>query len=150
MRVTQAAAGAGIVSELTPARGTALVSLKITGRVATACFTDLGGSPPCIRIEATDAGTQLRPSADGLSVDSGTGRIDLLVTATTAGGASVGLGLLDPAELVDAHDVGAALLWQPDPAYAARLERLVALGFREARAFGAYQVLLRSASQATP
>ena len=59
---------------------------------------------------------------------------------------SVGLGLLEPAELVEAYEVGAALLYAADPSYPSRRARLEALGFEEARTFGPYRVLLRTGS----
>jgi hypothetical protein len=71
------------------------------------------------------------------------GQIELLVSAMSAGDASVGLGLLKPAELVEAHDVGAVLLYEPDPAYGSRVRRLAGLGFEERRSFGPYRVLVR-------
>ena len=71
------------------------------------------------------------------------GATDVLVTALTAGDASVGLGLLDPAVVAEKHDVVAALLYKPDPAYTDRMARLAALGFREDRSFGPYGVLIR-------
>jgi hypothetical protein len=145
LRVTQAAPGHALTTELTPIVGLALSSLSIDGSEAVACFADRGGSSPCVQIRATRADTRLsRTSGGGLEVASGpSGRIDLLVTALTAGDASVGLGILDPARLVDAYDVGAALLYELDPSYAERRRRLEALGFEEARAFGPYRVLIR-------
>ena len=148
LRVTQAAPGHALATELTPIAGMALSSLLIDGNLAIACFADRGGSSPCVQIRATHADARLgRTTGGGLEVASGpSGRIDLLVTALTAGDASVGLGILDPARLVDAYDVGAALLYELDPSYAERRLRLEAIGFEEARAFGPYRVLIREAA----
>ena len=115
---------------------------------AVACFTELGGTEPCVRIHAAHPNAQLHVTAEGgLLVESGAGsRIDILITALTAGDSSVGLGLLDPAQLVQNYDIGAALLFAADPAYRAREARLEALGFEVARTFGPYRVLIRGES----
>lgn len=147
LRLIQSAPDHRLSIKLVPAFGIAITSLEIDGSEAIACFTELGGSEPCVRVHATQAGARLTEAPDGgLRVESGnSGRIDLLITALTAGRASTGLGVLEPMEVVEGYDVGAALLYQPDPAYPARLHRLEALGFEEARAFGPYRVLLRQA-----
>lgn len=119
--------------------------LDISGREANICFTQIGASQPCVRIWTLQAGAVLEPSeAGGLRVRSGGSRLDLFVTARTAAGPSVGLGLLDPMQLLDAHHVGAALLVASDPAYAFRLHRLEALGFAEVHRVGPYAILVRS------
>lgn len=145
LRLAQVAPGHRVTTELAPAFGVAITSLEVDPNEAIACFTALGGSEPCIRLRTTAGEGQLSASPDGgirvTSDDSG--RIELLVTALTAGEASVGLGILEPSELVSAHDVGAVLLHEPDPAYGARQRRLERLGFSEARVFGPYVVLLR-------
>ena len=71
------------------------------------------------------------------------GRIDLLMTALTAGKASVGLGLIDPSRVLAERDVRAALLWRFDPSFQDRVSRLEDLGFRTASSIGPYQILLR-------
>jgi len=148
LRITQAAPGHRLATELTPAFGMAITSLEIEGREAVACFTELGGSEPCVRIRATDDEVRLTSTPDGalLVASGGAGWIELLVTALTSGDATVDLGILDPADLVEAHDIGAVLLHEPDPAYQTRFGRFQALGFEEGRAFGPYRVLLRQAS----
>jgi hypothetical protein len=122
-----------------------MTSLDMEGRSAVACFSELGGTAPCVRINAAHPDARLRSTSDGgLRVESGAGsRIDILITALTAGDASVGLGLLDPERLVEDYDVDGALLFAADPAYGAREARLEALGFEVARTFGPYQVLIR-------
>jgi hypothetical protein len=146
VRIVQRAPGHGLSTELAPAFGTTMTRLDISGTKAVACFTELGGTAPCVRIHATHPDAQIvATAAGGLRVDSGSGtRIDILVTALTAGDASVGLGLIQPSRVVDGYGVGAALLYAADPAYRARLARLEALGFEEARSFGPYRVLLAS------
>ncbi len=145
VRLLQQAPGHRLTTVLSPAFGTSMTTLEIAGSEAVACFRELGGTAPCIRISAAQPDARMRATSDGgLQVDSGsTSRIDLLVTALTAGDASVGLGLLEPTELVEKYDVGAALLYAADPSYRAREARLEALGFEEARSFGPYRVLLR-------
>jgi hypothetical protein len=149
VRIVEHVPGHRLSTVLTPAFGATITSLVIDGRQATACFAELGGTPPCVlvRAEHPDARLQVAPNG-GLRVDSGTGSlIDILVTATTAGDASVGLGLIDPAQVVADYGVGAALLFAADPAYPAREARLEALGFEVARTFGPYRVLTRDADR---
>ena len=144
LRIAQAAPGHRISTELVPRPGITITSLAVTGPQAVACFTSFGGSAPCIRVHPAQEGARITETAAGsLRVTSVSSRLDVLVTALTSGEASVELGLLLPAELADAHDLGAALLYEPDPAYASRRTRLDALGFEEARAFGPYRVLIR-------
>jgi hypothetical protein len=148
VRIVQRAPGHRLATELSPAFGTALTSLDIDGAEAIACFTELGGVPPCIRIHAAHTDARVREMPGGvLQVESVVGsKLDILITAMTAGNASVGLGLLDPAELVEKYDVRAALLFAADPAYTAREARLERLGFAGARSFGPYRVLIRDES----
>jgi len=148
IRMTQTAPRYTLTTELTPAAGTALESLETDGASAVACFTALGTAEPCVRIEAVQDSATIAQTDDGAISITGErpGRLDVLVTALTAGRASVGLGLLDPADVADAEDVEAAILDGTDPAYASRAERLGRLGFEEAATFGAYRVLLRSVS----
>jgi hypothetical protein len=65
------------------------------------------------------------------------------VTDLTAGGASSGLRLLDPAALVDTYHVGAAIL-RRDTSYETRRARLELLGFHVARAEGPYIVMVHA------
>jgi hypothetical protein len=73
----------------------------------------------------------------------GSSRLDVLVTALTGSGPSVGLGVLDPTGLVATHQVGAALMLATDPSFAFRRERLEALGFHVMHTSGPYAVLVR-------
>jgi hypothetical protein len=150
LSVIQQAAGQRLTSRLLPASGTAITSLQVDGADAVACFTMVGDSAPCIRIHVTQPDAKITGTADGAIriSTSRSDRLDLLVTALTAGDASVGLGLLDPAQLVEQYHVGAALLYAPDPAYRERAARLAAIGFREVQAFGPYRVLMRSGGAA--
>ena len=111
-----------------------------------ACFTRIGFAEPCVRIRATQDDAQVT-SADG-SIEIRTtrsDRIDLLLTALTPGDPAVALQLLDPRQIVESYDVGAALLYAADPAYVSRVARLESLGFREGPQFGPYRVLTREA-----
>jgi len=148
VRILQQVPGHRLSTVLSPAFGATMTTLEINGSEAVACFTELGGTAPCVRITAAQPDARMRATSDGgLEVDSGTtSRIDLLITALTAGDASVGLGFLEPAELVEAYEVGAALLYAADPSYPSRRARLEWLGFEEARTFGPYRVLLRTGS----
>jgi hypothetical protein len=78
-------------------------------------------------------------------VRGGAGGLELQITDLTAGGAFVGLGLLDPRELVTKYDVGAAILDAYDRSYDETTGRLGALGFRVSFVDGTYALLLRDA-----
>jgi hypothetical protein len=145
LRLVQEAPGHRISTDLLPATGMTITSLEVHPDEAIACFTALGGSEPCIRLRTSDGKGVLAAGGDGgvrVSTD-WDGQIELLITALTPGEASIGLGVLRPAELVETYEVGAVLLHEPDPAFGQRLRRLEALGFSESRAFGPYRVLLR-------
>ena len=73
------------------------------------------------------------------------GRIDLLMTALTAGKASRWPRAFRPGEVLAEHDVRAALLCGSTRPSRPRC-RLEALGFRAASAIGPYQILLRGTS----
>ena len=129
---------------LAPSEGIKLTSLAISADRATACFTARAGSSPCLRFHVADGGRLSDDGNGGIKIrGNSTGVIDVLVTALTAGDASVGLGLLDPVQVAAEHDVRAAVLYASDPAYIGRLARLEVLGFREQKRFGPYAVLIR-------
>jgi len=149
LRVAMSARARHLTTVFSPLPGTSLVSLDVQSTDAIACFAARAGSTPCLRFRATDEGRLSSDGAGGIQVRStDAGVIDVLITALTAGNASVGLGLLDPADVAADHDVLAAVLYKPDPAYQGRVARLATLGFREARSFGPYGVLLREATSA--
>ena len=145
LRLVQAAPGHVVTSDLMPASGVTIISADVHPDEARVCFTELGGSNPCLLLRTTDGEGRLSTTPDGgLRVTSGaSGEIELLITAVTAGDASVGLGILEPAALVESYDVGAVLLHRPDPATDARVGRLEAIGFEEGPSFGTYRVLVR-------
>jgi len=124
----------------------AFTSLEINGSEARVCFTRIGAREPCLRILVAQDDAVLEATADGgLAVRTvGLGNLDLLVTALTASGASVGLGTLDPVQLVSEYRIGAALLVATDPSYPYRRDRLEALGFQVAHTSGPYEVLVRT------
>jgi hypothetical protein len=76
-------------------------------------------------------------------------RLDLLLTALTPGDPAVELQHLDPSQIVDAYNLGGALLYAADPAYVSRAARLESLGFTEGPRFGPYRVLVRD-SEGSP
>ena len=117
----------------------------VSATEATVCLPPLGDAPPCARIWVGHPDASLSITATGdLRVTTTTdGRIDLLVTALSAGKASVGLGLLDPAQVLAKRNVRAALLWRFDPNFQDRVSRLEDVGFRTASSIGPYQILLR-------
>lgn len=147
LRVSQSANARALTTDLIPAGGQRFASVKMNGSEAIVCFPAVGGATPCLNVDAAPLGAALSMTADGvLRATSGdAGRLDLLITATTAGQAPIDLGIFDPSEIATAYRVGAALLYQPDPAFRSRVERLEALGFHQARAFGPYRVLMRGA-----
>lgn len=146
LRLTDRSSGIGLASVLAPPSGMAFTSIAITGSEAQVCFTRIGAREPCLRILAVQDDAVLEATADGAlavrTADSAS--LDLLVTALTASGPSVGLGALDPGQLVTSHRIGAALLVATDPSYAFRRERLEALGFQVAHTSGPYEVLVRN------
>jgi hypothetical protein len=145
VRILQQSPRNDIATVLYPPEGMTWTVSDITPREMTVCVPLTGGREPCVRIWAGRSDVTMRRTADGgiRLATSGGHRIELLVTALTAGEPSVGLGLLDPAALIAERNVRAALLWTADPAYVGRVRRLAALGFHAATRFGPYQVMLR-------
>jgi hypothetical protein len=139
-------ASGGIRKVLRPADGTAFTTIAATGTEADICFAKLGDSQPCVRVWAAQPDATFVSSPSGLSVQTSTPRLELHITALTAGQPSVGLGYLDPQRLVDEYHVAAALLWAADPATGVRLQRLRALGFDREIQTGSYVVAIRSTS----
>jgi hypothetical protein len=145
LRLSQQSPGHRIRMVLRPVGGISIVSFVSLGQEATVCFTEFGDTRPCLRIWVSQPDATLSHGADG-ALRVRTSRpepLDLLVTAISAGGPSVALGVLHPQDLIETRNVGAALLYAPDPAYDERLHRLEGLGFSEAFASGPYRVLLR-------
>ena len=145
MRLTQWSPGNQIQMVLRPARGVAITSFASHGQEANVCFTQFGDSQPCLRIWLSQSDATMSHGRDGVLrvATRDSDRLNLLVTALTAGAPSVGLGLLHPSDLVESRKVGAALLYAPDPGYLSQARRLEAIGFRDAFAAGPYRVLLR-------
>jgi hypothetical protein len=145
MRLIDSTSGTGIENVFSPPAGMSFTSLEITGREAKICFTRIGTQDPCLRIFAGQADAVMEPTAEGgLRIrTAGSSRLDVLVTTLTASGPSVGLGVLDPGELIATHQVGAALMLATDPSFAFRRDRLTALGFHVAHTSGPYAVLVR-------
>jgi len=138
------APGRTIQSVLRPASGMAFTSVSIDGRKATLCLTRVGDLEPCLQLWASQSDAALRSTSRGLAIQTTTStQLSLYVTDLTAGGDSVGLGLLEPTALVDRHDVKAAILLAIDPAFGDRSVRLEALGFHLVKQFGPYAVLQR-------
>jgi hypothetical protein len=145
MRLTQWSPGNQIQLVLRPPRGVAITSFASHGQEANVCFTQFGDSQPCLRIWVSQSDATMSHGSDGVLrvATRDSDRLNLLVTALTAGAPSVGLGLLHPGDLVESRKVGAALLYAADPGYLSRAQRLEAIGFRDAFAAGPYRVLLR-------
>jgi hypothetical protein len=145
LRLTHWSPGNRIQMVLRPPLGVAITSFTQRGQEATVCFTQFGDSQPCLRIWLSQTDATMSHGRDGALqiATKDSDRLDVLVTALSAGSPSVGLGLLRPSTLVESREVGAALLYAPDQGYASRAHRLEALGFREAFAAGPYRVLLR-------
>jgi hypothetical protein len=136
-----------IVSELRPT-GVLITSFEASGHEALVCFTQIAASQPCLRLWVSQDDARITRTPDGaLRVETvSSDRLDVLVTALTAGQASVDLHVLHPNRILAARNVGAALLYGLDPAYFERLRRLEALGFTEAFTSGPYRVLLREST----
>ena len=144
IELTEEASQGTLGVELGAPAGMALTSLDAHGREGLACFTEIGGREPCVRIWiGQDDGALAWGPNGGIQISTtASSRIDVHLTAVTPGEPSVGLGLLDPPAIVDERDLGAALLYAPDPAYPARAQRLHDLGFEFARVIGPYRVFL--------
>jgi hypothetical protein len=145
MRVSHSSPGHALAMELEAASGMAITSLVTSGSEAVACFTALGGTAPCVRINASQPGALVTSTPDGLRITSGgADSLDVLITALTAGDAAIGHAVLDPERIASSYGVGAALLRGDDPAYDVRRDRLGRIGFEEVAAFGPYRVLART------
>ena len=122
-----------------------LARISVTGNAAELVFAVAGSGEPQLRVLLSGAHATLAALPDGgLRVRSSGGPIRLLITDLSgAGSPTTGVQFLEPAELVAAYDVGAVLLVR-DPAFEGRRIRLEALGFRLARTFGPYAVLVSS------
>ncbi len=136
--------GNALETVLEPPPGVVLTSLTGDASEATACFTKVADREPCIRLTVAQADASLVAFDGRLHIRSATSdELHIYITVMTQGSTAVDLQILDPARLVENHAVGAALLYAADPAYESRSNRLEALGFSEAKAFGQYRVLLR-------
>lgn len=141
----------GSILELTlrPVAGVAVTSVEVHPQGGTVCFDQVGGSPPCVRITASEQDATFETSDGVLRFRTRTSdQLRLHITALTPGGQATALRALDPAEVVERHNVGAALLYTPDSAAPSRVKRLESVGFRRAAVFGPYQVMLRERSTA--
>ena len=145
LRIRLTSAGNGLTTLLAPPGGSRWTVERVSTREATVCLPAVGGQQPCARVWVGRDAAYLSETAEGaLRVSApGSGRIELLVTALTAGTPSVNLSMIDPRRVVADRNVRAALLWTAESAYEDRAERLEALGFHAAASFGPYQVMLR-------
>ena len=122
-----------------------LTDVRIDGRWADLVFASLGSKEPKLRvlIARGDASLTALPDGGGLHIDVVDEQVRILITDLTAAPSpSMGLQVLEPAQLVDRYDVGAVLL-RRDPTFEARRARLETLGFGVAELFGSYVVLVR-------
>jgi hypothetical protein len=141
MSVIDNAPGYRIDSVLRPAPGLAFTSVSIEGRKARLCVARLGEQEPCLELWASEPDAQLRSTSQGIAVQTTTStQLSLYLTDLTAGGDSVGLGLIDPAAVIAGHDVKAAILLATDPAFDDRRMRLEAVGLQIVRQIGPYAV----------
>lgn len=145
MQLVDESPGSAVRTVLRPPRGMTITSFDVKGREGRVCFTQIGESEPCVRVWVAPADATIKPTGDGglAAATATSSRLEIDITALTAGSTSVGLSLLDPAALVGEHNVGAAILNSLDPAFDSRVGRLGALGFRVAKTFGSYAVLVR-------
>ena len=130
-----------IESVLRPASGAAFTSVSIDGRKARLCLARVGEQEPCLELWASEPDAQLRSTSQGLVVrTTKSTQLSLYLTDLTAGGDSVGLGLIDPAAVVARRNVKAAILLATDPAFDDRRVRLEAVGLHLVRQIGPYAV----------
>ncbi|HTK44067.1 MAG TPA: hypothetical protein VL749_01780 [Patescibacteria group bacterium] len=141
MSIVDNAPGYRIESLLRPAPGMSFTSVSIDGRKARLCTARLGEEQPCLELWASEPDAQLRSTSQGIAVQTTTStQLSLYLTDLTAGGDSVGLGLIDPASVIARHDVEAAILLATDPAFDDRRMRLEAVGLQLVRQIGPYAV----------
>lgn len=135
---------AGLQLELRPAGSMPTSQVSINGRVAIMSFTRVGSGEPTLRVVLAGSGGVLSRSATGgLRVQSSSSQVRLLITDLTAASSpTVTLAWLDPMELVERYGVEAVLLAR-DPTLDARRARMAAMGFRQARDFGSYVLMVR-------
>ncbi|MEA2674703.1 MAG: hypothetical protein QOI92_1895 [Chloroflexota bacterium] len=146
VRVDGAEAIQGLSLELRPPSGVAIVSVTGSGGAAVVTFARYGQTEPRLGISVPGGSIALN-DAGGLRISVPARDLSMTIRDLTAGGATTSLQLLDPAQLVAAYDVGAAVL-RHDTSYDARRARLELLGFHVAMAEGPYVVMIRSAAVA--
>jgi hypothetical protein len=114
-----------IEETLRPAPGMRFTSVAIDGRKARLCLTRIGEQEPCLQVWASEPDAELRSTSRGLVVrTTASTQLSLYLTDLTAGGESVGLGLIDPSAVVQRYDIKAAILLATDPAFDDRRLRL--------------------------
>lgn len=138
----------GLEIEFRPPLGIGIVDVVEDGASGEVVFARIGRTEPALRITVADGTITWAPDG-GLRITSPGRTLSLRVMDLTAGAASSPLRLLDPAALVDAYDIGAAIL-RRDPTYDARRARLEGLGFHVARAEGPYIVMVRAGAALPP
>jgi len=144
MNIIDNAPGYRIQSLLRPAFGVTFTSVGIDGRGARLCLPRVGEQEPCVDLWVSEPDAQLRSTPDGIVAETATStQLSLYLTDDTAGGPSVGLGVIDPAAVVASHDLKAAILLATDAAFVSRRARLEALGFHVVTQIGPYAVLQR-------
>ena len=146
MSVTAASAATAVQLEYSLVHGIVLDSSTGGTRDKQLCFTAVGGSRPCIRIYSPVPDARIEVSSAG-SVRASTAtssRLELYLTAQTAGRPAVELTLLNPESIVARHAVGGVLLLADDPASTSRQKRLEQLGFVGGPRFGPYLPMIRT------
>jgi hypothetical protein len=131
---------------LNVAPGIAITHVETTRNEATVCFTRRGRTEPCLRVQVSGPdGIIERDVGGGLLARGGAGGMtELQISALSAGGAIVGLELIEPLTVVAKYSVGAAIVDSFDPDHEETLSRLGALGFHPTFEEGRYGVLLRT------
>jgi hypothetical protein len=134
----------GIGMELRPSSRLPGSTIAIDGHRATITFPRLGSSQPRLLVTlGGDAGELVVLPGGNLGIRSRELEVRLLITDLTgAPSPSMGLQLLRPGDLVDRYHVSAVVLTR-DPSFAARLDRMEALGFVRGADVGPYVVLVR-------
>ena len=134
----------GFELELRPSGSLPIVGVDGGGSQATVSFAQIGSRPPALRLViAGGKGTVTALPDGGLGIRAKGDQLRLLITDLTAAPSpTIGLQVLQPAELVKRYDVGAVLLPR-DAVFDARKSRLGRLGFRVAESIGPYTILVR-------
>jgi hypothetical protein len=136
---------AEIQVEIRPVPGLETSSVVVGDDHVDLYFPKTGVSQPRLRISSIDQSVDIEETDGGIIVRAvSVTRLHLRFTAMTAGNPILETGVFLPSQLVQDHNIRAAVL-QEGPALQSRTARLSALGFTPGFEAGPYVVMLASA-----